>query len=980
MTLLKDYFEKTKHYKELYGEKTLLLMQVGAFYEVYGLKNQTTGEISGSNIELFSQFCDLAISDKKVCVGSKSVVMSGFRDYVLDKYIKKIQDAEFTAVVYSQDENTAGTTRSLTGIYSPGTFFNIDSNKITNNVMCIWIQKYKETLVFGLSNIDIFTGKSSIYEYQESFSQHCTSYDEIERYVSIYNPSEVIFIHNLSNSLIQNIIQYSSIATQCIHNINLDDESTNSQKANNCEKQIYQKTIINKFFNETSFSHNFNFITYPLATQSLCYLLEFIYEHNPNLVKQIELPIFENCSDRLLLGNHSLKQLNIINTGMSNGKISSVLDFMNMCITSMGKRKLASQLVNPIFDIEKLNKEYSIIDYLNENTNLNNIIRNSLKSIKDIEKLNRKLILKKITPQDLYYLYNNLVKTNELYENYVQPDSIIYSFISGTITPSIISIGCLEICSLLKDYINMDKAKEINNLDFETNFINPNIDIHFDEVVSKWNDSFIILKEIQNHLNNLIKPFENNNRSQNKEYVKIHHTDKMGYSLIATKRRIAILKEQLKNKSSLHITYKSWNDEEKYIELNVSSFDYKNSTASNYTIESPEITSFCKSILFSQKNLSLELEKIYNKLIDLITVCSSSLNEIIKFISYIDCITTKSHIAIKYNYCKPIIDKSQDSSFLNIEGLRHPLIENLLENELYITNDLNLNENLLGILLYGTNAVGKSSFIKSIGISIILAQSGFFVPCSKMNYYPYKSIFTRILGNDNLFKGLSTFAVEMLELKTILEKSNQYSLILGDELCSGTETDSAISIFLAGIDKLYQNKSNFIFATHFHEITNYSEIMDKSKIKLKHMAVKYDKTNDKLVYNRKLEEGSGESMYGLEVCKSLYLPDSFLNLAHSIRNKYNKKENSILNYKSSHFNSKILKGKCQLCKENLGNEVHHLQHQADADLNGFIDSFHKNHRANLLCVCDNCHEFLHKSKNGHKWMKTSNGYELQEIL
>ena len=158
MTLLKDYFEKTKHYKELYGEKTLLLMQVGAFYEVYGLKNQTTGEISGSNIELFSQFCDLAISDKKVCVGSKSVVMSGFRDYVLDKYIKKIQDAEFTAVVYSQDENTAGTTRSLTGIYSPGTFFNIDSNKITNNVMCIWIQKYKETLVFGLSNIDILFG------------------------------------------------------------------------------------------------------------------------------------------------------------------------------------------------------------------------------------------------------------------------------------------------------------------------------------------------------------------------------------------------------------------------------------------------------------------------------------------------------------------------------------------------------------------------------------------------------------------------------------------------------------------------------------------------------------------------------------------------------------------------------------------------------------------------------------------------------
>ena len=248
-----------------------------------------------------------------------------------------------------------------------------------------------------------------------------------------------------------------------------------------------------------------------------------------------------------------------------------------------------------------------------------------------------------------------------------------------------------------------------------------------------------------------------------------------------------------------------------------------------------------------------------------------------------------------------------------------------------------------------------------------------------MKYKPYHNIFTRILGNDNLFKGLSTFAVEMLELKTILEKSNENSLILGDELCSGTETDSAISIFIAGIDKLYTNKSNFIFATHFHEIVNYEEVTSKPLLSLKHMSVMYDKKNDCLIYNRKLQEGSGESMYGLEVCKSLHLPNDFLKLAHNLRNKYNPMNKSILEYKSSHFNAKKLKGICELCKNKLGDEIHHLQHQENADINGYIGLFHKNKIANLLCVCYSCHHLLHNAQKGHQFKKTDNGYKLIEI-
>ena len=190
--------------------------------------------------------------------------------------------------------------------------------------------------------------------------------------------------------------------------------------------------------------------------------------------------------------------------------------------------------------------------------------------------------------------------------------------------------------------------------------------------------------------------------------------------------------------------------------------------------------------------------------------------------------------------------------------MRHILIESLLQEETYVTNDLSLDSEKLGVLLYGTNAVGKSSLIKSIGIIVIMAQAGFYVPCSEFVFYPYKHIFTRILGNDNLFKGLSSFAVEMLELKTILSIADKDSLVLGDELCSGTESNSAMSIFISGIQHLYQEKSNFIFATHFHEIVDYEEVSDMNLMSLMHMSVHYNKEKDKLVYDRKLRDGPGK--------------------------------------------------------------------------------------------------------------------------
>lgn len=223
----------------------------------------------------------------------------------------------------------------------------------------------------------------------------------------------------------------------------------------------------------------------------------------------------------------------------------------------------------------------------------------------------------------------------------------------------------------------------------------------------------------------------------------------------------------------------------------------------------------------------------------------------------------------------------------------------------------------------------------------------------------------------------------MSELRVILRMADSNTLVLGDELCSGTEMDSAISIFVAGLQHLYRAGASFIFATHLHEIAGYSEIREMAaRLRLAHMRVFYDKSRDTLVYDRKLQDGAGEGMYGLEVCKSLHLPADFLENANMIRVKYRGVSTktptaSILDDATpSRYNASKLRRLCELCEKAQGTEVHHLQHQEGADADNFIGHIHKNHPANLASVCEDCHREIHTAGVEHVKVKTGKGVRI----
>lgn len=995
MKLVEEYLQLEREYKKKYGNKTFLLFQVGSFFEVYGLE----GEMK--TINKFSQICNLAIASKKICVGKKGVYMAGFRDYILDKYIKIIHPHGYICVVYVQKENQGKITRELFEIYTPATTFIDDDPVLSNNISCLWIQKSKQLLtqkyIFGLSNVDVYTGKTNICEYCENYYHNPTTYDSIEKFLCVYNPIELVIIHNLDQDVIDTIVQYLNCKSKKIHMINVNEGDGNelSSQAKKCENQVYQDEIIQKFYpyvqNKETFKYNLFEKT--IAYQSLCFLLNFIELHNSSLVYRVKEPIIENETKSLICANHSLKQLNIIDNGESSGQYSSLSRFLNNCKTKIGKRYMNYLILNPISDIDELNKSYNSIDYfLKKKYDFSC----SLSNIKDIEKMMTKIKIQRATPYD----YNSLCETLALVESILSKlnkDNKIFNLIQIDKTETLRNCQHtismlnkffdLKICNMITT-LNFDKYPDINHTFIKQgNF--PKLDketkikivdrLKLEKMVYYLNFLFSVV----NHEKELLKGKTKKKKLSEisiVDYVKINELTNSEMMIVITKKRRTILKEMIDQMDDRHIeleiNHEYLKKPEKFI-FDLTKLEFKDYQKSTSSIHSEQLDKLVRTIYTTNQKFNDILKLSFNTTYDIIVENYwDGLCNVINFIQEIDVLNNKAFLAKSYNYCKPII-KYNENSYIHANKLRHPLIEHIETNETYVSNDVNLGENKdQGILLFGTNAVGKTSLIKSLGIAVIMAQSGMYVPCEKMTYMPYKYIFTRIIGNDNLFKGLSTFGVEMSELRVILNNCNNRSLILGDELCSGTEIDSALAIFISGLETMKNVNSTFIFATHFHQIKDFDEIKNMNNVSLKHMKVLYNHELQKLVYDRKLQNGPGESIYGLEVCKSLNMPDDFIKRCYDIRNKIIGNTNNVLSFKITKYNKEKVKGMCEFCNIEKASEIHHLQYQKDANKNDYINNtFHKNHKANLASICEKCHVNLHRLGLVYSRKKTNEGYE-----
>ena len=1002
-TIYEKYLEYTKQYQQQYGNRTVVLMMVGSFFEVYGIKSPSTGEIFGSAIDDVTRICQMNVTEKKkVSVDGNTVLMAGFPEYTLERYLQKLSDSGYTSVVIVQDEDNSikGDKKKhvVHSIHSAGTFipYEVDQPRLSNNIMSVWITSFNSILnktrpqiIYGVSVVNIFTGNSCIFEHKTTFENNPTTFDELERAVSVYNPCEIIILYDLSkltdneSALLKSIRSYAGIDIESIHEICVRGHT----KAENCMKPQYIVELVESFFGSESYDTCQEFYLYQIATQSLCYLLNFIQEHNKALVKKIHMPVFACISTNAILANQTLKQLNIIEDksvdSIRSGRFSSVLNLVNRASTTIGKRRVQDLLTSPVFDKQLLNSEYDMISHMLSPDNYHFIafFRKQLSDVVDLEKIMRQILVKKISPSAVYRLYDSVAHVQQIHtcllENLPLLKYLPYS--------ADIESACATVISHVRDFLIIDVCKNINSTtsNVSEHIIQCGVSHELDAMMLEYKTANSILTNIHLFLNLVMRSGPNDDT----DYVKINTTEKSGSSFQITKPRAKVLKDLLdKNEFSSKPCFRTSLTPVKpgtvmFNNILIEFADLKCKTASTAAEEIvfDQLTRLTSKILQLEHAIERKTSCLYAEFVEQVleNKCYDHIDKIVEYVAAIDVLQCKTFVAKENRYCRPnFLDLAEDKpSFVKAVGIRHCLIEHIQQNETYVANDIEIGAG--GILLYGTNAVGKTSLIRALGIAVILAQCGFFVPCSEFIFQPYRSFYTRILGNDNLYKGLSTFGVEMSELRVILNNADEHSLILGDELCSGTETQSALSIFVAGLMNLHKKCASFLFATHFHEICDYSEIASMERLALKHMAVHYDRERDCLVYDRLLRDGPGDSMYGLEVCKSLHLPTEFLDAAFEIRNKYFPEKMGTLGQKVSHYNSKKVRGLCELCNKTLSSEVHHLEMQQDADADGFIrgTAVYKNHKANLMAVCEECHQRMHReNKETVTKRKTTNGY------
>jgi len=965
LLLTQTYFKLQKYYEKKYGKDTIVLIEIGTFFEVYEVNNEEEQIGKAKEIaELLN--IQLTRKNKNILENNQSnPLMAGVPAVSIEKHISKIISVQkYTIVLIKQKGTPPNVKRVVDTIISPGTNFDYAINQDENNISSIVVDVVKDNYLIGYSCIDVTTGKCYYNEIFGTSEDNSYALDEVYNHMVSHKTSEVI-VTFLDKSINQkDVLDYLELTHKTTH--------INTQRA----KINYQNELFKNVFDIQSLLSSIEHLDmerHPLASESLAILIDFIIGHDSKIVQKLFKPQKLDISKYVYLGNNALEQLNILESHNQ----PSVFSIINHTSTAMGKRLLKERLAHPIKDEKELLRRYKLSNDLYD---YHAPIENSMGNIYDIERLSRRIKLNRLHPFELSYLYDSLFSIKEVVsfmEN--------YNFIKPPCSSDEINI----FMDVINNTFDLQEASRFMLKDISTNIIKENIDNKIDALLQENKQLKSKLELIQSHILNLLGTSDEN-------YCDINRLPKEGFCFQLTKNRYSSIKDEF---LASHIIV----DDELYlfkdfnIKIQTSSVKITNKLTSNI---SDKYVHNLGKIIELNKSVFKEQISYYDKKF------SSMLNELVSFVAEVDVTISNIKTSKKLNYvCPKIVRKSDDDNFIELIQSRHPIIEQGQEQGIFIPNDIilgNLNKSkeeyknnviiknskplsiidnhITGVLLYGINSSGKSSLMKTLGICVVLAQSGFFVPAHSMRFSLFDCLFTRISGSDNIARGLSSFAVEMLELKNIFNRATSSSLILGDEISHSTETMSGLSIVASAILKLSKLKAIFMFATHLHQLPQIKEIENLRNIMCLHLSVIFDEVQDKLIFNRKLSYGSGSSMYGLEYAKSLHMDKEFLSIANKIRKDLTDDYNTVerlTNKKTSKYNKDLYVASCAICGAKV-DDVHHIKEQKTKDEKGFIGHINANHKFNLIPLCKKHHKAVHEGTihiNG--FLTTSRGLELQ---
>ncbi|WP_304546221.1 MutS-related protein [Sulfurimonas microaerophilic] len=958
--LTQTYFELQQLFEEKYGRDTVVFMEIGTFFEVYEVNND---EMQIGKAKEIAELLNIQLTKKNKNIvenSEKNPLLAGVPAVSFERYLNRlIHEQKYTIIVVKQKGNPPKISRYISQIISPGTNFDHIVDNDDNYIVSILVDKYKEMYSVGYAAIDVTTGKTFLYETHSTSEDPFYALDEIFNLLNVYRTSEVVVTLLEGVESQKHVMQYLEIPDHYHYSVN--NKRLKVEYQNDLFKEVYQIQSLLSPIEHLDLERN------PIITESLAILIDFVIEHDYYIVQKMSMPRIIDNRRFMYLGNNALEQMGIIS---KDKKEFTLLKMLDRSSTAIGRRLLKERLLNPIMEKEELERRYNLIERVSSHTRfLDEIMR----GVYDLERLARRLNLGRLHPFEMNHIYDSMISVKELMQ-YVKRHKIQK-------TPFHES----EVEEFLRDItktIDLDVSRRFTNATVDENFLMEGVDESIDTLTKENSVMMIAFDDIMKKIETLL---ESANANSSSKLVTLGLLEKEGYYISISKNRFSLIESEFKKDPEF------------------SKFDIKKLTnnvkiTSSFTDDlSDRIMKNRRKIVALVKEKYVQVQAVFERRYALL------FERVIAYVADLDVGVSSSKIASDYNHSRPmIVDVKDDENFMQIMQLRHPLIEIQERSGLYVPNDIVMGNRdymdlphpktvmldvavhdgheINGVLLYGINSSGKSSLMKSVGIAILMAQAGFFISASVMKFSIFDSIFTRIVSKDNLAKGLSTFAVEMLELKNIFNRASVRSIVLGDEISHGTETLSGVAIVASAIKKLSDTRCLFVFATHLHQLSTMPEITNINNVVDLHLSVEYDEESDKLLFNRVLQAGSGSSIYGLEFAKSLHMDKEFLDMANNIRkrlaNDFDELE-LLVKKKKSKYNKDLYVTKCVICGA-VADDVHHITHKSLADSAGFIGHFHKDHKHNLIPLCKEHHNQIHDGKiKVDGFVMTSNGLELQ---
>jgi len=957
--LTEIYFDLQRHFEVKYGSDALVLMEIGTFFEVYEVNND---DLKIGKAKEIAELLNIQLTRKSKAVLENSVnnpLLAGVPAVSLDRYLSRlIATKKYTIIVVKQKGEMPNVKRYVANIISPGTNFEYLSEPTENNIVSLLIDENSGIYSVGYAAIDVSTGKTICNEIHSSRDDKTYALDEVFNLLQTYSTSEVIITLESSGIDMEWLVHYLELGG--LH------YSLNTKRF----KIGYQNELFKRIFEINSFLSAIEFLDlerHPYTTEALAVLIDFVIEHDESIIEKMNRPHFLGNSRFMYIGNNAMEQLSVISRDPAE---ITLLDLIDKTSTAFGKRLLKERLLNPICDRDILEARYDLVEKLMPSIDR---FETHLKQIYDLERIARRIKLRKLHPVELTYIAMSLESILKLLDD---------AQANGLEVEGRLKDETQEMLRVLEETFELDICARFRIEQINDNIFKSGVYPAIDTIVKKQQHEVDKLEKVAEHVESLFEKDKLFSPSATR-YTTVGYLESEGYFLNLTKNRFSLIEKELKS------SFVTIDNEHHFFK----DFQYKH-LKNAVKVQAPLFEEITRSYETAQVKLVSLVKQRYVESLDLLEKrFSLLLDRLIVFIADVDVAISTAKCARTMNLTRPIIE---EGNFYEAVGLRHPIIEANDERGIYVPNDIFLGENngtthnhitlnasdgedVHGVLLYGINSSGKSSLMKSIGLSVILAQAGFFVPAAELRFGMYEKLFTRIVSKDNLYKGLSTFSVEMMELKNIFNRADARSLILGDEISQGTETESALAIVSAAILKLLSLKSTFIFATHLHQLGSIAQLKAVKHLIFLHLGIRYDEANDTLIYNRVLQLGQGDSLYGLEFAKSLHMDGEFLKTAQAIRESlgaYGSEVKKLRKRKSSKYNKALYLSKCALCDEGV-DDVHHIAHQREANETGHIDHFHKNHKYNLIPLCKKHHQMVHEGKiviSG--FMMTSEGLKL----